>query len=98
MLRVAGSIGEHGTPVLTGAFPCLQLGLNALADLTHEEYKQKYALGYRKFQKTENRLSSFSYGDLDEASLPQEIDWREQNAVAEVKNQQQVCLGIHVVS
>jgi KDEL-tailed cysteine endopeptidase len=65
------------------------LGLNALADLTHEEYKQKYALGYRKFQRTENRLSTFSHGDIDEATLPQEIDWRKKNAVAEVKNQQQ---------
>lgn len=68
----------------------LQLGLNALADLTHEEYKQKYALGYRKFQRSENRLTTFSHGDIDEATLPQEIDWRKQNAVAEVKNQQQV--------
>lgn len=71
----------------------MQLGLNALADLTHEEYKQKYALGYLKFQRSENRLSTFRYGDLDEASLPQEIDWRKQKAVAEVKNQQQVRSG-----
>ncbi|WIA41578.1 hypothetical protein OEZ86_008942 [Tetradesmus obliquus] len=66
------------------------LGLNSLADLSHEEYKQKYALGYRKFTRTpENRLKGFSHGNLDEATLPVEIDWRKQNAVAEVKNQQQ---------
>jgi KDEL-tailed cysteine endopeptidase len=62
-----------------------------LADLSHEEYKQKYSLGYRKFHRNpENRLKGFSHGNLDEATLPVEIDWRKQNAVAEVKNQQQV--------
>lgn len=28
----------------------MQLGLNALADLTHSEYKSKFALGYQRFQ------------------------------------------------
>jgi KDEL-tailed cysteine endopeptidase len=65
------------------------LGLNGLADLTHEEYKHKYALGFRKFQKTSNKLTSFSHGSLDADNLPQEVDWRKQKAVAEVKNQQQ---------
>jgi hypothetical protein len=71
-------------------FFALQLGLNGLADLTHEEYKHKYALGFRKFQKTSNKLTSFSHGSLDADNLPQEVDWRKQKAVAEVKNQQQV--------
>lgn len=67
----------------------LQLGLNALADLTHEEYKQKYALGYRKFVRKSNQLTSFSHGSLDADNLPPQVDWRKK-AVAEVKNQQQV--------
>lgn len=67
----------------------MQLGLNALADLTHEEYKQKYALGYRKFVRTSNQLTSFSHGSLDADNLPPQVDWRKK-AVAEVKNQQQV--------
>jgi KDEL-tailed cysteine endopeptidase len=64
------------------------LGLNGLADLTHEEYKQKYALGMRKFVKKSNRLTGFSHGSVDADNLPAEIDWRK-TAVAEVKNQQQ---------
>lgn len=67
----------------------LQLGLNGLADLTHEEYKQKYALGMRKFVKKSNKLTGFSHGSVDADNLPAEIDWRK-TAVAEVKNQQQV--------
>lgn len=66
-----------------------QLGMNSLADLTHEEYKQKYSLGYRKFVKKSNKLSSFSHGSLDADNLPPAVDWRSK-AVAEVKNQQQV--------
>jgi hypothetical protein len=68
-----------------------QLGLNALADLTHEEYKAKFALGFRKFVRADNRLPTapFSHGGLSADNLPLTVDWR-QNAVAEVKNQQQV--------
>lgn len=77
-------------PLACCAVPCfLQLGLNALADLTHEEYKQKYALGFRKFVRKSNKLTSFSHGSLDADNLPPEVDWRKK-AVAEVKNQQQV--------
>ena len=70
----------------------LQLGLNALADLTHEEYKAKFALGFRKFVRADNRLAGaapFSHGSLSADNLPLTVDWRT-NAVAEVKNQQQV--------
>ena len=67
----------------------LQLGLNALADLTHQEYKQKYALGFRKFVRSSNKLTGFRHGSLDADNLPTEVDWRK-TAVAEVKNQQQV--------
>jgi KDEL-tailed cysteine endopeptidase len=67
------------------------LGLNALADLSHDEFKQKYALGYNKYLRNDlqSRPQSFMYGDLDEANLPLAVDWRETKAVSEVKNQLQ---------
>jgi hypothetical protein len=64
--------------------------MNALADLSHEEYKQKYALGLNNYQRPLGaRPSGFKYADLAEEQLPQEVDWRS-NAVAEVKNQMNV--------
>jgi hypothetical protein len=75
--------------LLSRAAAVLQLGLNVLADLTHEEYKQKYALGFRKFVRKSNQLTSFSHDSLDADNLPPAVDWRKK-AVAEVKNQQQV--------
>lgn len=83
----------------------LQLGMNALADLSHEEYKQKYGLGFKRFnRKPSNKLQTFRYGALDADALPTAVDWRQQKAVAEVKNQAQVgtsvaagtCLYCHI--
>lgn len=68
-----------------------QLGLNALADLTHEEYKSKYALGFNKYERPlGSRPNSFMYADVAEDTMPPQVDWRELKAVAEVKNQMNV--------
>ncbi|KAF8056757.1 RD21A [Scenedesmus sp. PABB004] len=67
------------------------LGLNSLADLSHEEYKAKFGLGVSKFARPPGaaRSGGFVHGALDPATLPPAVDWRAQRAVAEVKNQQQ---------
>lgn len=68
--------------------------MNALADLSNEEYKQKYGLGFKRFnRKPSNKLQTFRYGALDADALPTAVDWRQQKAVAEVKNQAQVGTG-----
>jgi hypothetical protein len=69
--------------------------MNSLADLSHEEYKQKYNLGLNRFShKANNKLSTFKYDHLDADALPPAVDWREKGAVAEVKNQAQVSLVV----
>ena len=69
------------------------IGLNAMADLTQSEYRQKY-LGFdnsaRLAKQARNTAStSFMYADVDESNLPVSIDWRTKGAVSDVKNQAQ---------
>lgn len=67
------------------------LGMNSLADLSHEEYKAKY-LGYKPALRTTLRARNtgpFKYANVADDSLPPSIDWRKKGAVTGVKNQQQ---------
>nr|GME11193.1 cysteine protease XCP1-like [Ipomoea batatas] len=58
------------------------LGLNEFADLSHEEFKQKY-LGLKALP--QKRESEFTYRDF--VDLPKSVDWRKKGAVTPVKNQ-----------
>lgn len=67
----------------------MQLGLNSMADWSHEEYK-RHALGYRPDLKMGLQSSAqpgFMYANV---TAKPDIDWREEGAVTEVKNQAQV--------
>lgn len=66
------------------------LGLNVMADLTNDEYRQRF-LGTRVPEERLNRSSSTdrnSVVDLNLDGIPQTVDWRKQNAVTKVKNQE----------
>ncbi len=67
--------------------PSYSLGLNNLADLTHEEFKTRY-LGTKPPRRSENyklrKTENFIYGDVD---APVSIDWRSKGAVTAIKNQ-----------
>ena len=67
----------------------MQLGLNSLADRSHEEYKRHY-LGYRPDLKMGLQSAAAPGFIHANVTAKKSIDWREKGAVSGVKNQQQV--------
>ena len=67
------------------------LGLNEFADLTHEEFKEKF-LGLKKPDLSRRRGSCEDYEGFryeNAGNLPKSVDWRKKGAVTYVKNQGQ---------
>ncbi|KAL4198115.1 hypothetical protein AMTRI_Chr03g44270 [Amborella trichopoda] len=62
------------------------LGLNEFADMSHEEFKEKY-LGVKPIFPRRNGGENFRYRDVE--NIPKSVDWRKKGAVTAVKNQGQ---------
>ncbi|GAV81812.1 Peptidase_C1 domain-containing protein/Inhibitor_I29 domain-containing protein [Cephalotus follicularis] len=61
------------------------LGLNEFADLSHEEFNNKYFGLKPDFTRRRETCGEFKYRDVE--VLPKDVDWRKKGAVGAVKNQ-----------
>ncbi|KAK1400299.1 Xylem cysteine proteinase [Heracleum sosnowskyi] len=62
------------------------LGLNEFADLSHDEFKDKY-LGLKVDLSTRRQSNPEDFIYKDVVDLPKSVDWRKKGAVTNVKNQ-----------
>ncbi|KAF7990840.1 hypothetical protein HCN44_000645 [Aphidius gifuensis] len=60
-------------------------GASIFSDITPNEFKRKH-LGYRPELRSDNNIP-LAHADIPNIELPESFDWREHNAVTEVKNQ-----------
>ncbi|XP_031271287.1 senescence-specific cysteine protease SAG39-like [Pistacia vera] len=73
-----------------------KLGINKFADLTMEEFKATHT-GYKSTQsKSSKTVSPFRYNDTED--VPSSLNWIDEGAVTDVKDQGQCGKGITILS
>jgi C1A family cysteine protease len=64
-----------------------RLGFNNYTDFTHDEFKKYHDFdNFKNFDRLTSKCQTMNYQKL---TVPDSVDWRSQNAVTPVKNQQQ---------
>ncbi|KAI4876599.1 hypothetical protein NFI96_034279, partial [Prochilodus magdalenae] len=68
-----------------------RLGLNHFADMDNQEYQARFSSCLGSFNMTKPRSATAGPRQAMEADLPDEVDWRREGYVTDVKNQQPYC-------
>ncbi|XP_062017329.1 zingipain-2-like [Rosa rugosa] len=63
-----------------------KLNINRFADMTNEEFR-RYHTGFKMPPGLSSTSSNFSYQSLAATDIPTSVDWRKQQAVTPIKNQ-----------
>jgi Cathepsin propeptide inhibitor domain (I29) len=65
------------------------VGMNSLADLSNEEFKEKYLSKFRMGKERERRVRLGSERNDESCDAPASLNWKEKGVVTDVKNQGQ---------
>lgn len=65
------------------------VGMNNLADLSNEEFREKYLSKFQMGKRRERRVGSYSERNYESCDAPPSLNWEEKGVVTAVKNQGQ---------
>merc|ERR1711944_120498 len=66
-----------------------KMGVNEFSDLTQAEFEAQMTGGYKRMPQSGAAAPATTFKAKSRSELPDSVDWRDQGAVSEVKNQGQ---------